>query len=223
MERIMNKDIDTKPQSRVQRAGRRTQQGVVLFIALIALVALSLAGLAFMRSVDTGGMIAGNLAFSRAAVAYSDIGMEQARNQVIALAALNTCGPPPSSSPCLNYDQPTAATPFYYSNWQPAWDYRTFSWTDANSGTIASPVSGYQIRFVVHRLCAPGVTDVSNLCVTDPQAPTIGGGVSLGSVDYSNYVKAASAGAAIAPPYYRITIRVQGPRNSVVYTQAWMV
>ena len=35
------------------------QSGVVLFIALIVLVALSLAGLATMRSVDTAALVAG--------------------------------------------------------------------------------------------------------------------------------------------------------------------
>ena len=40
---------------------RRTQSGVVLFIALIVLVAMTLAGIAIMRSVDTGNQIAGNV------------------------------------------------------------------------------------------------------------------------------------------------------------------
>ena len=41
---------------------RSGQSGVVLFIALIVLVAMTLAGIAIMRSVDTGVAISGNVA-----------------------------------------------------------------------------------------------------------------------------------------------------------------
>ena len=44
----------------------RRQRGVVLFIALIAMVVLSLAGVALIRSVDTTGSVAGNIAFREA-------------------------------------------------------------------------------------------------------------------------------------------------------------
>jgi Tfp pilus assembly protein PilX len=42
---------------------KHAQQGVVLLMALIMLVALTLAGIALVRSVDTTNLIAGNLAF----------------------------------------------------------------------------------------------------------------------------------------------------------------
>jgi Tfp pilus assembly protein PilX len=54
---------------------RRAQQGVVLFIALIVLVAMSLAGIALMRSVDTNVLIAGNLAFRQGATMAGDWGI----------------------------------------------------------------------------------------------------------------------------------------------------
>jgi Tfp pilus assembly protein PilX len=52
----------------------------VLFIALIVLVAMTLAGIAIMRSVDTATLIAGNLAFKQGTVQSSDNGVEQAFN-----------------------------------------------------------------------------------------------------------------------------------------------
>ena len=42
---------------------RSAQKGVVLFISLIVLVAMTLAGIAMFRQVGTGVVIAGNLAF----------------------------------------------------------------------------------------------------------------------------------------------------------------
>ena len=50
------------------RGPRRAQEGVVLFIALIVLVAMSLAGVALMRSVDTALVVAGNFAFKKSAI-----------------------------------------------------------------------------------------------------------------------------------------------------------
>ena len=52
------------------------QRGVVLFIALIVLAAMSLAGIGMLRSVDTGNLIAGNLAFKQATLNASDLGIE---------------------------------------------------------------------------------------------------------------------------------------------------
>ena len=49
-------------------AAMHRQHGVVLFVALIAMVVMSLAGVALIRSVDTTGSVAGNLAFREASI-----------------------------------------------------------------------------------------------------------------------------------------------------------
>ena len=54
------------------------QQGLVLFVALIALVAMSLAAAALVRTVDTGVMVAGNLAFKQSATMSADSGITAA-------------------------------------------------------------------------------------------------------------------------------------------------
>ena len=56
----------------VYGALRGAQHGVVLLISLIVLVAMTLAGIAVMRSVDTNVLIAGNLAFRNAALSAAD-------------------------------------------------------------------------------------------------------------------------------------------------------
>ena len=50
----------------------------MLFIALLVMVALSLAGIALIRSADTATIVAGNLAFKQAAAAAVDRSIEQA-------------------------------------------------------------------------------------------------------------------------------------------------
>ncbi len=54
------------------------QGGVVLMIALIILVALTLGGIALVRSVDTTNLISGNLAFQQAATRAGEAGTETA-------------------------------------------------------------------------------------------------------------------------------------------------
>jgi type IV pilus assembly protein PilX len=64
----------------------RSQRGVVLLIALIMLVAMTLAGIGMMRSVDTGSVIAGNMAFKQATLNASDAGTSAGFNALVAVA-----------------------------------------------------------------------------------------------------------------------------------------
>src|ERR1700694_4797010 len=53
------------------------QHGVVLFIALIVMVALSLAAIALIRSVDTTNAVVGNLAFRLSSILPANGSIEQ--------------------------------------------------------------------------------------------------------------------------------------------------
>ncbi len=78
----------------------RSQRGVVLLIALIMLVAMTLAGIGMMRSVDTGSMIAGNLAFRHATSQASDAGTSTGFNALMTIAnSANT-----ADKPILNFN-----------------------------------------------------------------------------------------------------------------------
>jgi type IV pilus assembly protein PilX len=57
-----------QPRHRLATASSNRQQGVVLLVALIVLVALTLAGVALVRSVDTANLVAGNLSFHQSAI-----------------------------------------------------------------------------------------------------------------------------------------------------------
>ncbi len=59
------------------------QSGVVLFIALIMLVAMTMAGLALMRGIGSGLGITSNLSFKQIATAQTDFGIENARTWLI--------------------------------------------------------------------------------------------------------------------------------------------
>jgi len=57
--------------------GRARERGIVVFVALIAMVLLSLAAVALMRSVHTNTLVVGNLAFRQAAVTLSTAAVEK--------------------------------------------------------------------------------------------------------------------------------------------------
>src|SRR5205807_10327831 len=56
----------------------KSQRGVALFFALIAMVVLSLGAVALLRSVDTASSVAGNLAFRQATMAPVTDSVERA-------------------------------------------------------------------------------------------------------------------------------------------------
>ena len=66
----------------LSRPRPRQQRGVVLFVALIAMVILSLAGVALVRSVDTSTGVAGNIAFRQASIAAVNDAIEHSVNAV---------------------------------------------------------------------------------------------------------------------------------------------
>src|SRR5665213_2094564 len=61
-----------------RRAAAHSQRGIVLFVALIVMVALSLAGLALVRSIDTTSSVTGNIAFRQAALLQANWAVEEA-------------------------------------------------------------------------------------------------------------------------------------------------
>jgi len=182
---------------------RARQRGAVLFIALIVLVAMSLAGIALIRGVDTANLIAGNLAFKQNATHGGDWGVEQARSWLQLQAA-----------PALYADVPG----IYSAAMQTGLDFTgtdpsapDFDW-DANSlGPLTDP-AGNQVSYVIHRMCELAGNPGSVNCVRTSLGGTTGG--TQGGATYGG-----AALPSTSQIYYRITVRVTGPRNTVSYVQ----
>ena len=196
------------------RSLRRAQQGVVLFIALIVLVAMSLAGIALIRNVDSGQVIAGNLAFRQAAMHVGDIGIEAGRTWLLA-----------QSSTTLYSDTPgVTGGGGYYANWAENLDLignkttttsDDYNWGTAIAVTTPAPPTGYAVSYVIHRLCKQTGDPASVTCVKLTGAAS--------SSETGTKGAAAFGSMAISVPSittYRITARVVGPRNAVSYVQA---
>jgi Tfp pilus assembly protein PilX len=182
---------------------RPRQRGAVLFIALIVLVAMSLAGIALIRGVDTANLIAGNLAFKQNATHGGDWGVEQARTWLQLQA-----------SPVLYADLPGR----YSAAMQTGLDFTgtdpsapDFDW-DANSFDVVGDPAGNQVRYVIHRMCELAGNPGSVNCVRTSLGGTTGG--TQGGATYGG-----AALPSTSQIYYRITVRVTGPRNTVSYVQ----
>ena len=193
----------------VRASLRSRARGAVLFIALIVLVAMTLAGIAIMRSVDTATLIAGNLAFKQGAVQSSDNGIEQAYQWLLA------------NRPTLWTNNPAQGYNSGYGN--PVW---TSAATWASAVTLAPDAAGNTISYQIHRMCncadttyngTSATCPAGNQCALDnptgtgtPPPPAQGESFSVGSPGYLQDPRV----------YYRITVRTQGPRSTVSYVQS---
>lgn len=184
----------------------RHQQGVVLFIALIVLVAMTLAGIGLMRSVDTAVVATGNLAFRQSTLQGADRGIAAAASWLEA----NKGGPTLQNS--------NSGSAYFSSRFaaDPDWS-DSASW--AGSVTLAVDASGNVVRYVINRMCTEANTPyngsnagVPNQCglFFPPTAAATGGSLAVGAPNFQG----------IPQLYYRVTVRVEGPRNTVSIVQA---
>jgi len=181
-------------------APQRSQRGVVIFIALIVLVAMTLAGIAMMRASGSAMLTAGNLGFRQNATASGDLGLESARTW------LSLQGPV-----TLELRNPARG---YYATWndkEPVVAGEVFD-PQVNNGAVDA--AGNKVSFVIHRMCAvPGATSgagapVNQECVTVSD-PGKGGPKEAGS----------PALTGVSQVYFRVTARIEGPKNTVSYVQ----
>ena len=181
------------------------QRGAVLFISLIVLVAMTLAGIALMRSVDTGNLIAGNLAFRNAATNAADGGLEAARGWLMGQSA---------GFLQADTDPGDASIRGYFANWQEQFNPKTFNW-EGQGRTVGTDSIDNTVYFVVHRMCRESGKSIDATDCTKVTALSVGstkGGAGYGS--------AALTGSSL--PYFRITAKVLGPKNTVSYVQAFV-
>ena len=188
---------------------RAGQRGIVLVIALIVMVALSLAGIALMRSVDTSTAVVGNLAFTQASTLPANLAVEEA------VAALFE----DDLIPNVNQDLPAQN---YYATRQNGEDSRGIPevlTTKAKASALArvlNPGYGNEVRYVIERMCAPGVpatpsrADLVKFCDMLPPKPS---GTTTMETDKIELPRI---------PLYRLTVRVDGPRNTVSFLQAML-
>ncbi len=205
-----------------QYASKSAQQGVVLFFALIALVIMSLAGVALIRSVDTNSQVTGNLSFRQSAAISSSYGVE---------AVADTLGTKP-----YTYANTTDANNGFYADCN---QFNTTagttdcngakltldsSWVPGGKSSLATGVGisagvdayGNTVQYIVERMCNATGAPARASCIlatSDPQN---------GSYAIKNEPQADRPDGFSDSPIYRVTVRVDGPKNTVTYIQSFI-
>jgi Tfp pilus assembly protein PilX len=194
-------------------ASRQRQGGIVVFVALIAVVLLSLAAVALMRSVHTSTLVIGNLAFRQAAMSMSTAAVETAVYDMFA---------PTRTIPDLTNNDLARN---YYATLQPGEDalgvpaalqsVPAFGAAGLVKVLTDDPLrSGNTARYVIERMCVPAAltkaaTGIECEMIPPKQSPA-------GTAnEQENF-------ALPRIPFYRLTVRVDGPNNSVTFSQAML-
>lgn len=204
------------------------QRGVVLFFSLIALVVMSLAAVALIRSVDTSTIIAGNLAFKQSAATAGDAGGEAALGNLDSWQAAMTLAGKKAiydSDHTLNRDN---AANGYYSSYHPIaelTDNTTFNWN--NSKSLGTDAGGNTIRYIIERMCSnANSTPKRESCLLTPPTDKNNNSTSVPLADgICQYDPVKSPGCPVYGgyhPYMRITARVTSAKNTVSYIQSFV-
>lgn len=192
----------------------RRERGTVLIIALIVLVAMTLAGIATMRSVDTATLMAGNIAFRQSAVNAADQGIQAG---FVWLATNLTTADLNGDIPATGYSASAASD-------EPDW-----RGSDAWAGSLilnggAPDASGNIVTYKIERMCpfkcaanAPcGPGGRNNSCGSTPEP----GVTAREGQDFFRQ----TGGVFTRPPatHYRVTAKAEGPRGSVSIVQTML-
>lgn len=209
------------PKRRFERVRAMKQRGVVLFFTLIALLAMSLAAVALIRSVDTSTLIAGNLAFKQAATTSSDAGIDAAMSWLATIQtannAINVLNDP--AHPFNITD--LAVRPGYHSNIDPALNLTAdATWDDLNSVLVGTDSSGNTIRYLIQRVCRNANQAIQNAGCLFSGALQNNNGQSIPLPQ--EVCQGAGCPVAGQTPQIRITARTTGPKNTISYVQAFV-
>ncbi len=202
---------------------KSTQGGVVLFIALIVMVAMSLAAVALMRSVDTTTAVIGNLAFRQASILPANFALEDAAAGVFADANVA------KAARIADVRVDNAAENYFATHSQAAgWDDKYGVPQPLQTSGAAKLLThkqldgaGNTITYVIERMCnpdaahpdAPDNKTSRSWCDMEPPKQPPGATINdpLAGVDFKQV-------------YFRVTVRVDGSpgTNTVSFAQAML-
>ena len=207
---------DMRASQLTRRSGAQTlskrQRGVVLFIALIVMVAMSLAAIALVRSVDTTNAVVGNLSFRIASILPGNLAVEQAAARLFPNADVAAVAHIPNKNANLLAEN-------YYASWQQSDDARGVpavlqkkSTAYAQAQTLSDATTKTDMTYVIERMCQNPGDPALDATKCDVLLPIASPGTTVGDQQLS-----------LPPvPYYRVTIRVDGPQNTASFLQAML-
>jgi len=183
----------------------------VLFIALIVMVALSIAGIALIRSVDTGLSVTANLGFRQASIPPSTWAVENAISAMFEKKEIDLEKPKLDKNYYpyrfeVKYSgktEDTLGVPYDLQGVKPDNYPSTF--------VAETDKAGNTIRYVIERMCLDeGPATAANCDMSPPKKSEATTAMELAKPDL------------VRVPFYRLTVRVDGPNNTTTYAQAML-
>jgi type IV pilus assembly protein PilX len=191
------------PWPRTRDARDCTQRGVIVLVALVAILVMALSASALLRSVDTSLAVTGNLGFMQAAQSVADDAVERA---VAALFEQRVVVDPSLDNSANGY----------FASRQPAENTRgvPLALQALANYPADAPVldagNGNAVRYVIERMClAAGGATADNCLLAPTTEPPL-------AVPGEPYVEPPLV------PVFRQTIRVDGPNSATQFVQAWL-
>ncbi len=175
----------------------KPRRGATLVVTLIALAIMMVMAVSLLRSSDTTTTIVGNTASKQAAAAAADTAVNAAAVWLNART---------------DADSDAAGTYFAFQQAADAYGLPAVDW----SGVTAAQVGNFRVQYLIDRLCD----------ATDPPTPVLATEAARRCAGEPGSGSAVSQRAGApgytrkSPAYYRVTVRIVGPRSSESYVQA---
>jgi len=189
------------PHVRRPRRVTRRSRGVILLVAVVAVVALAFAGMALVRAVATGVAIGDNVSARQQAMFAASAALEHDVVTLFEQPLIDTANDDPAHN--------------YYASRLPGEDRRGVP--SPLLSVAAYPVAasiidagdGFTVRHVIERLCLlPGDATPDNCTLSPPSVEAASG--------------TPPAGEPPRRPAYRLTMRVDGPKGIATFVQAML-
>jgi type IV pilus assembly protein PilX len=214
---------------------RQAQRGVTLLFALITLVALLLASLALVRSVDTSSILMGNIGFKQDATVTADQATRQALQWLNANKTVLNTDSAASGYYASTKEDGTATNPPVDATGQQLststrqlidWDSDscgafsgTFTRCFSDLKPVGVTVSGANsAEYVVFRLCSQAGEYTNSGYTGTCAKPLLSSSTGATMRGDLSYPKSGRFGSQ-SGPFYRVVVRVRGARNTTSFTE----
>jgi type IV pilus assembly protein PilX len=209
------------------RAARPAREcGVSLIFALVALMALSLAAVGLVRTVNTSSLVTGNVGFKIDATASADRGAALAiawlQGNVSGAVVENNVPASGYYATSLDALDPTGSNTTAAARAVVDWDADDCAGVSGDYTACLEPgpvstIENNSVRWIITRLCAAtGSPSSTNSCATSSSLNS-GEDANSGGLTYSR--SGGFGQSASSSPYYRIIVRSVGGRKTVSYTE----
>lgn len=207
---------------------RPGQRGISLLFALMALVVISLAAVALVRSVDTSALVIGNLGFKQDATSAAS----QAAERAVAFLTTNAGANLQNDNADVGYYASSRDTLDVTGQGSTSNTRAVVDWTgDGNCSLYAASSFGNCVRasdevslnggankarYIITRLCATEGVPAAIDCAV-PTGSAMTGGGNKGAPGYGAGQKAQVV--VVNSQYYRIVVRATSARGTVSFTE----